>query len=559
MNPTEGMASFGFRNRPFATVILYLLLVVGGILFLLPFLWLVSTSFKVDRELFSGERAALPIAPNARMASPFIDKDYYRGALSDLTRPHFDAVLALVRELKVDIPEFTDRQEAEAEVAKGVLRKLEASLPAEEWMKGDLRLIEKARGALNPMLLQELFQNVYRRLEIGNVTVRSAQLEDEVLGSGESIEQRFENRTPKVAKVVQSVDRGTTTAVILYDFSKGDQVVLERTFDTRLDVREFARITLGIRADDNWQRLNIAVERCGELYVSVRPTYMSNFDRVMLIWQGPGPDDESNRIKNWVHITKVDSGPKYESDPHKIKVRLTLERTNQLQAWWGKIALNYRVTAQYIPFTQYVCTSLYLIILNVSLMLLSSSLVAYGVSRLQWPGRDMVFLLIIATLMIPEQVTMIPVFLIWKWLGAYNTLVPLWLGSAFGAAVNIFLLRQFMKTIPRDVEDAAKIDGCGVLRVYWHIILPLVKPTLAAIALLTIVGGWNDFKGPLLYVADQRLYSLAFGLYAFSVQVANNPAQTMAASVLMTLPVIALFFFAQKHFISGVTLTGINK
>ena len=153
---------------------------------------------------------------------------------------------------------------------------------------------------------------------------------------------------------------------------------------------------------------------------------------------------------------------------------------------------------------------------------------------------------------------MIPHFLIWKTAGAYNTLTPLWLGCSFGNAFFIFLLRQFMKGIPRDLEDAARIDGCGFLRIYWHVILPLIKPSLAAIAIFTFMSTWNDFMGPLIYVADQRLYPLAFGLYAFSIQVGGSPTLTMAASVLMTAPVILVFFLAQKHFVEGVTLTGMK-
>ena len=160
--------------------------------------------------------------------------------------------------------------------------------------------------------------------------------------------------------------------------------------------------------------------------------------------------------------------------------------------------------------------------------------------------------------MIPPQVTMIPHFLIWKNLGAYNTLTPLWAGAAFGNAFFIFLLRQFMKGIPRDLEDSARIDGCGFFGIYWHVILPLIKPSLAAIAIFTFMGTWNDFLGPLIYIADQRLYSLAFGLYAFSVQVSNNPTMTMAAALMMILPVIVIFFCAQKYFIQGVTFTGMK-
>jgi multiple sugar transport system permease protein len=202
--------------------------------------------------------------------------------------------------------------------------------------------------------------------------------------------------------------------------------------------------------------------------------------------------------------------------------------------------------------------SLFLVGANVLLTVFASSLVAYSFARLNWPGREFAFLLMLATMMVPGQVTMIPHFLIWKHLGAYDTLTPLWLGSAFGNAFFIFLLRQFMKGIPRDLEDAARIDGCGFLRIYWHIILPLIGPSLAAIAIFTFMGAWNDFMGPLVYLSDQRLYPLAFGLYAFSVQVGNNPALTMAASLLMTVPVIVIFFFAQRYFIQGVTLTGMK-
>ena len=127
-----------------------------------------------------------------------------------------------------------------------------------------------------------------------------------------------------------------------------------------------------------------------------------------------------------------------------------------------------------------------------------------------------------------------------------------------GIAFFIFLMRQTMKGIPRDLEDAARIDGCGVFRIYWSVMLPLVKPSLAAIAIFTFMGTWNDFMGPLIYVSDQRLYPLAFGLYAFAVQVENNPILTMAAALLMTLPVIVIFFFAQKYFIQGITMTGMK-
>jgi ABC-type glycerol-3-phosphate transport system permease component len=164
----------------------------------------------------------------------------------------------------------------------------------------------------------------------------------------------------------------------------------------------------------------------------------------------------------------------------------------------------------------------------------------------------------LATMMIPGQVTMIPHFLIIRWLGWYDTLNPLWVGSLFGNAFNIFLLRQFMKGIPRDLEDAARIDGCSSLQVYWHVMMPLIKPTLACIAIFTFMGVWNDFMGPLVYLTDQRLYPLSLGLYALNVQAGGSYGMMMASALLMTLPVVAIFFFAQKYFIQGITLTGMK-
>ena len=143
-------------------------------------------------------------------------------------------------------------------------------------------------------------------------------------------------------------------------------------------------------------------------------------------------------------------------------------------------------------------------------------------------------------------------------LGWFNTLYPLWVPSFLGSAFFIFLLRQFMKSIPTDLEDAAKIDGCSYFGIYWRIILPLIKPALAAIAIFTFMNTWNNFMGPLIYVSDQRLYPLSLGLFIFQTAHRTEHGMLMAASTLMTLPVVVTFFLAPRYFIQGVTLTGMK-
>jgi multiple sugar transport system permease protein len=190
--------------------------------------------------------------------------------------------------------------------------------------------------------------------------------------------------------------------------------------------------------------------------------------------------------------------------------------------------------------------------------LLSSSMVAYSFARLRWPGRDALFMVLLGTMMLPSAVTMMPVFLIFRWLGWVDTLQVLWAPSFLGAAFSIFLLRQFFLGIPTELEDAAKIDGCSYYGIFWRIMLPQIKPALAALTILTFMGAWNDFRGPLIYISSQEKEPLAYALQLFQTAHSGEPALLMAASTLVMIPVLALFFFTQRYFIQGITLTGIK-
>jgi len=209
-------------------------------------------------------------------------------------------------------------------------------------------------------------------------------------------------------------------------------------------------------------------------------------------------------------------------------------------------------------FPRYLANTLILCALNVVGTVLSSALVAYGFSRLEWRWRDPLFGLLLATMMIPFPVVMVPLFGLFRWLGWIGTLKPLWVGSFCASAFNVFLLRQFFRTIPKDLSEAARIDGCSELRIFWQVILPLCRPALVVVALFTFMGTWNDFLGPLIYLTDDRDFTLALGLRAMQTTGSGGIEWNymMAASTLMILPVIALFFVAQRSFIEGIALTG---
>lgn len=218
---------------------------------------------------------------------------------------------------------------------------------------------------------------------------------------------------------------------------------------------------------------------------------------------------------------------------------------------------NYIIIFNAIPFFRFFLNTMKVAIIGTIATTLSSAFVAYGFARINWKGRDLVFILCLATMMIPFPVTMIPLYTIFKKLGMVGTLQPLWVPAFFAGAFNIFLLRQFFMTLPKDISEAACIDGCSEFQIFYKIILPLSKPALAVVALFHFMYAWNDFMGPLIYLNKQETYTLALGLRQFqSKQGGTEWHLLMAGSVLIIMPIIVLFFFAQKTFIQGIALTG---
>ncbi|MCG8501933.1 MAG: carbohydrate ABC transporter permease [Firmicutes bacterium] len=218
----------------------------------------------------------------------------------------------------------------------------------------------------------------------------------------------------------------------------------------------------------------------------------------------------------------------------------------------------YQDVFKIIPFGRYFINTVYITAANVLGVVLTCPLAAYSLARLRWKGREFLFFLTIAVMMIPYQVIMIPIFILFSRMGVIGTYWPLIIPQYFGIPFFIFLLRQFFKGLPKELEDAARIDGCSEFSIFSKIFLPLCKPAILTIAIFQLLNTWNDFTGPLIYLTKSKMYTLQIGLQQFkSVHVTNWPPM-MAASVLISLPIIILFFIAQKQFIEGVTFTGVK-
>ena len=213
-----------------------------------------------------------------------------------------------------------------------------------------------------------------------------------------------------------------------------------------------------------------------------------------------------------------------------------------------------------IDFPLFLRNSLVVALLSVAGMVASSAIVAYGFARVKWRGRGALFTLLLATMMIPFPVLMGPMYVLFKEFGWIGTLRPLWVPSWFAGAFNVFLLRQFYLTIPRELDEAASIDGCSHWGIFTRVILPLSRPALAVVALFQFIAVWNDFLGPLIFLQKQEQFTLALGLALYQSQAGNVPWNLlMAASTLVLAPVLVLFVFTQRTFVEGIATQGLKE
>lgn len=219
---------------------------------------------------------------------------------------------------------------------------------------------------------------------------------------------------------------------------------------------------------------------------------------------------------------------------------------------------NFSRVFEVVPFLGYVQNTLVIVGWNIIGAVFSTALVAFGFARLRFPGRNFLFILLIATLMIPYQVTLIPTFILYSLLGWINTYLPLTVPAFTGSAFFIFLMRQYMMSLPFELDDAARIDGCNTFQVLFYILLPLCVPPLAIVVVFTFIGVWSDFLGPLLYLNENSKYTLALGLNVLRGRHGTDYNLLMAASLMAVIPTLVLYFLAQNKLIGGIASVGLK-
>lgn len=545
----------------------------GSLIFALPYFWLVGTSWKLDKEVQTEEITIFPQRPIPRLVSPYLDERQF----AEIERPEGvgrhrwtmwmrtaveeeigRAVDVWLSQTDDDRVREVDSKALREELIQGVFYRLRVLLPYDAWQAEELTFRRAVADTVQPAFIDDAFEQSYRYFALGKVLVKDRNYRISDLTGQTPIDRLWTVETGPVT-IAPRTEAQRPIGVLHYDFSRNDRFEVSCLLELPFDFERFKRMSLSFRRDQTWHELRVLLEVNGRLLRSDSPKYLGEDTWWEVNLQEPSSDDTRMAAREYVLLQEVERDPKYDHGPRKLKLRVQLSRSRTPEAFWAKGTENYRKAFEQVPFWRYFKTSAFLVIANVVGTALSCSLVAFAFARLTWPGRNLSFMLVLATLMIPPQVTMIPSFVIYKYLGWYNTLAPLWVPNCLAVnAFAVFLLRQSMKGIPKDLEDAAKIDGCGWLRIYWTIAVPLMKPTLAAISIFTFMFVWNDFMTPLIYINDQRLYPLALGLFSFLAGRENQFTLIMAGSMIMTVPVIVTFFFAQRQFIQGVTMTGMK-
>jgi multiple sugar transport system permease protein len=271
-------------------------------------------------------------------------------------------------------------------------------------------------------------------------------------------------------------------------------------------------------------------------------------ERVAVLGQADAPQGGTSYF--WTAVSALDR-PWRVGLRHETGLRLL----RRLQPRWR----NYVDAFARLPFAVFFRNSFLICALCTVGQLLSASLAAYAFARLRFPGRDFLFLVLLATLMLPAEVTLIPMFLGYKTLGWVDSFLPIVAPQFCAGAFNVFLLRQFLRTLPRELDEAAMLDGAGCFTIYWRVLMPLARPALIVVGVFTFVWFWKDLMGPLIYLDSMDKRTVALGLESFRNPHEANSHLMMAASALSILPVAALFFLTQRHLLKGIALTGINR
>ncbi len=545
----------------------YLLLVGAAFCTMIPLLWLLTSSFKTANEIFAVPIQWFPSFPPRVASSPYIVENAYPKiekltavdeAVWETLQPELTQAIWEETQTHIaangQLSNYVPSEELQTEITEGLWQQLVASLPDEVWNGTTVSITTAVQEAIIPEAVDTIWSSVYREVAVGTLQIEDLDF----------------NRTPikvvdweaKAGTRIRPSDDAQTAASLSYDFQDNNTTYMTATVASPIPIDRIRRITLPVRGDASYHRLSLAVSvGNGTTYQPTRPFVLESAlwkDAVWRLHGIPGELESSHITMQQVETSHTVQSTIETGAENQLFLQLSLHQPAYLSIVWDKFTSNYRNLWKTVPYGRYFVNSVFIATASTLLTLFFCSLGGYAFAKYQFRGQKILFGILLASMMVPFQVLLVPLFgLMYDigWLNSYKAIIIPFSVGAFG----VFLMRQFIVTIPSELLDAARIDGCSEFGIYYRIVLPIIKPALGALTIYSFLGSWNGYLWPLIILRDEVKYTLPIGLANLVGIYRQDYGMLMAGTLLSLMPIVILFLAMQREFVQGITLGGVKE
>ena len=552
----------------------YLLLVGAAFCTMIPMLWLLTSSFKTANEIFAVPIQLFPSFPQRVESSPYIVENAYR----NIEKP--DAVAdemvweTLVPELtqavwtqakahaaaNAQLSNYVPSKELQAEIVEGLWQQLVTSLPDEVWEGTRESIVAAVQEAIIPEAVGTIWGSVYREVAVGTLQIEDLDFNRPPI---ESVRWKAETGTR-----IRTSSDSQTAANLSYEFRDSKTVRMTASISSPIPVERIRRVILPIRGDASYHHLDLIVSVLpstgntrSTMYQPTRSFILESELWKDAVWRlhGTPGELESSHITMAQVETNIESLPTTGTGTEtQLFLQLTIHQPGYLSIVWDKFTSNYRNLWKTVPYNRYFINSVFIATASTLLTLFFCSLGGYAFAKYDFRGQKILFGILLASMMVPFQVLLVPLFgLMYDigWLNSYKAIVIPFSVGAFG----VFLMRQFIVSIPSELLDAARIDGCSEFGIYYRVVLPIIKPALGALTIYSFLGSWNGYLWPLIILRDEAKYTLPIGLANLVGIYRQDYGMLMAGTLLSLMPIVILFLAMQREFVQGITLGSVKE
>ena len=555
----------------------YLLLVGAAFCTMIPMLWLLTSSFKTANEIFAVPIQWFPNLPPRVASSPYIVEDAYPKIEKPMAvdeagwkalQPQLTQIIWAEAQAHIaangKFSNYVSSEELQMEIIEGLWQQLVAGLPDEVWNGTTDSVTAAVRDAIIPEAVDTIWGSVYREVAVGTLQIEDLDF----------------NRTPievvnweaETGTRIRTSDDLQTAASLSYNFQDSDTTRMTAAISSPIPIERIRRITLPVRGDASYHRLSLTVfvpqsgmnagsTNNGITYQPTRSFVLGSAlwtDSVWRVHGIPGELESSQITMQRVETNLAAQSAVEVGAGSQLFLQLSIHQPAYLSIVWDKLTSNYRNLWKKVPYNRYFVNSVFIATASTLLTLFFCSLGGYAFAKYKFRGQKILFGILLASMMVPFQVLLVPLFgLMYDigWLNSYKAIVIPFSVGAFG----VFLMRQFIVTIPSELLDAARIDGCSEFGIYYRIVLPIIKPALGALTIYSFLGSWNGYLWPLIILRDEAKYTLPIGLANLVGIYRQDYGILMAGTLLSLMPIVILFLAMQREFVQGITLGGVKE